>query len=197
MTGKEKKRKGEIALARGGSPTAGTQDGNIGGRRTSRWKLVQGQEKDVPCGGREIEGRMAPGFHGKTAVCDAKPLKGQGGGPFLTRRQLYKQRLCRTHLPLNEMDNSLLYFRYFSHQRKFQIFKFSRLAQVARGLPTIDPNPRDSLGLRYCPSPRDTGPGRCLELPSSLSPLPSLTVSPRNGLPSACPVLPGCPRECV
>lgn len=141
------------------------------------------KRKMCPVEGREIEGRMAPGFHGKTAVCDAKPLKGQGGGPFLTRRQLYKQRLCRTYLPLNEMDNSLLYFRYFSHQRKFQIFKFSRLAQVAHGLPTIDPNPRDSSACDTVLPPGTRGQAGAWSChPPSLhchrSRYPHVTVSP-------------------
>lgn len=90
---------------------------------------------------------MAPGFSGKTAVFDANSFKGQGGGLFLTRRQLCKQHLCTTRPLLNEMDNFPFYFSYFFRQGKFQIFKFSSLAQVAHGLPTIDPNPRDSLGL--------------------------------------------------
>lgn len=144
-----------------------------------------------PAEGRESEGRTAPGFSGKIVVSDAEPLAGRGGGPFPPRRPLSDQRLC-THTPSTERNGPLpfFYFSCFFHQRKFQIFTFPSLAQVARGLPTRDPNPRGGLDLRCSPSPSDEGPGRCPERPS-------LTVFTRDSLPSTCPVLPGCPRACV
>lgn len=60
--------------------------GIVGHRGGDSFKV---KAKMCPVEGREIEGRPALGFSGKTA----KPLTGRGGGPFLTRRRLPKQRL--------------------------------------------------------------------------------------------------------